>query len=156
MLNSDLIELLQILKKNDVRFLIIGAYAVIQYTDPRYTNDIDIWVEPSIENSEKVWKALTEFGAPLKQVTVSDFQDENNVFQIGIEPNRVDILMGVENLTFNNAWESGKIFEFESVQAKVLNIDDLIKSKTNTGRIQDQLDIEKLEKAKLFKKINED
>ena len=154
MLNSDLIELLQILRKNEVKFLIVGAYAVIQYTEPRYTKDIDIWVDPSVENSEKVWIALTEFGAPLEQVNIKDFQDDNNVFQIGVEPNRIDILMGVDNLTFNNAWESSNVFEFETVQVKILDIDDLIRSKTNTGRLQDQLDIEKLKKAKFFNKNN--
>ena len=150
MLNSDLIELLQILNKNKTKYIIVGAYAVIQYTEPRYTKDLDIWVDSSVENSKKVWKSLVEFGAPLENVNIKDFQNEENVFQLGIDPNRIDIIMGLENLVFDASWQSSKIFEFKSVHVKVLNIDDLIKSKKSTGRIQDQLDIEKLKKAKQY------
>ncbi len=148
MLNSDLIDLLQILNKNKTKYIIVGAYAVIQYTEPRYTKDLDIWVDSSVENSKKVWKSLVEFGAPLDNVNIKDFQNEENVFQIGIEPNRVDILMGLEDLEFNEAWKSSKFYEFDSVRVKVLNIDNLITSKKNTGRLQDKLDVERLEKAR--------
>jgi len=151
MLNSDLIELLQILNKNQTKYIIVGAYAVIQYTEPRYTKDLDVWVDSSAENSKKVWKSLLDFGAPLENVNIKDFQNEDNVFQLGIDPNRIDILMGLENLVFDESWKSSNIFKFESVSVKVLNINDLIKSKKSTGRIQDQLDIEKLKKAQEYK-----
>ena len=150
MLNSDLIDLLQILNKNEAKFIIVGAHAVIQYTEPRYTKDLDIWVESTVENSKKVWKSLTEFGAPLENVNLSDFQNEENMFQIGLEPNRIDIIMGIENLSFEDCWENSDFFEFDSVKVKVLDVDSLIKSKSNTGRLQDQIDIEKLEKYKLL------
>ncbi len=150
MLNSGLIDLLRILNKNQTRYIIIGAYAVIHYTEPRYTKDLDIWIENSTENSQKVWKSLVEFGAPLNKVTIADFQNEENVFQIGVDPNRVDILMGLEGINFNIAWQKCTITNFESVQVKILSINDIIKSKSKTGRLQDQLDIEKLEKAKKY------
>jgi hypothetical protein len=154
MLNSDLIDLLQILNKNKTRYIIVGAHAVIQYTEPRYTKDLDVWVDPTSENSKKVWKSLVEFGAPLDQVSITDFQNEDNMFQIGMDPNRIDIIMGLENLVFDESWQKSEFFEFESIRVKVLNISDLIKSKKDTGRIQDQLDIEKLEKAKILYKTS--
>jgi len=130
----------------------VGAYAVIQYTEPRYTKDLDIWVDNSVKNSQKVWQSLVKFGAPLDNVNIKDFQNEENVFQIGIEPNRVDIIMGLEELNFDEAYKKCMSLEFDNVKIKVLSIDDLIKSKKKTGRLQDQLDIERLEKAKRLKK----
>ena len=147
MLNSDLIDLLRILNKNQTRYLIVGAYAVIQYTEPRYTKDLDIWVDNSAINSQKVWQSLVEFGAPLDNVNIKDFQNEENVFQIGIEPNRIDIIMGLEELNFDEAYKKCMSIEFDNVKTKVIDIEDLITSKKKTGRLQDQLDVERLEKA---------
>jgi len=89
---SDYKELLKILNRHRVRYLIVGAYAVIHYTEPRYTKDLDIWVEPEIKNAKRVYEALKEFGAPLKDISVADFANKNLVYQIGVEPVRVDII----------------------------------------------------------------
>jgi len=148
LINSDLIDLLRLLNENQVKYLIVGAYAVIYYAEPRYTKDLDIWVEPSKKNAQKLWKALAEFGAPLENVTIADFQNPEIVFQIGVEPNRIDILMGIEGLTFKTAWKRRLKIQFDSVKVSILSIDDLITSKKMAGRLQDKLDLKYLKKAK--------
>ena len=103
-LNKDYEDLLHLFNTEGVRYLIVGAYAVIYYTEPRYTKDIDIWIESSSDNAQRVYQALKKFGAPLKELTLSDLTNPDLVYQIGIEPNRVDILMGMENINFTDAW----------------------------------------------------
>ena len=93
-------ELLKSFNEHQVKYLIVGAYAVMKYTEPRYTKDLDIWVEPTDENSSRVYRALAEFGAPMSGVTPQDFTKVDLVFQIGIAPHRIDILMGVKRLFF--------------------------------------------------------
>jgi hypothetical protein len=99
-MNSDLIELLQSLKKYRVRYLIVGGQAVIAYAEPRYTKDLDLWVEPTKENAKRLVKSLQAFGAPLASVAEEDFSKEGTIFIFGIEPNRVDILTKVKGAVF--------------------------------------------------------
>jgi hypothetical protein len=75
LMNSDFEELLSIFNKNGVRYLIVGGHAVMLYTEPRYTKDLDVWIEASTENAERVYRALLAFGAPLAGLTVSDFAE---------------------------------------------------------------------------------
>jgi hypothetical protein len=70
--------------------MIVGAYAVSYYAQPRYTKDMDIYINPTEENARRIWKALERFGAPLQNITLRDFQDKELVYQIGMEPNRVE------------------------------------------------------------------
>lgn len=79
----------------EVRFLVVGAYAVIHYAELRYTKDLDVWVDPTPDNAMRVYKALASFGAPLQGVTRENFMDPGLVFQIGVEPSRVGVLMGL-------------------------------------------------------------
>lgn len=96
MLNEDYKEILQSLLRNKVKFLIVGAYAMGVYGYPRATGDFDIWVDASIENSKKICKSLSEFGAPLSEVTEKTFSKKRVVFQIGVAPRRIDILTHFE------------------------------------------------------------
>ena len=97
-MNSDFKDLLNIFNAYHVRYLIIGGYAVMKYTEPRYTKDLDIWVNPSIENAGKVYIALKNFGAPLNNISLDDFTDPDLIYQIGIAPNRSDMLMGIAGM----------------------------------------------------------
>ncbi len=97
-MNSDFKDLLRIFDDNKVKYLVIGGYAVAKHGEPRYTKDIDLWISNNRENAEKVYFALEKFGAPLKNITVEDFTIPTVVFQIGIEPARIDILMGLKDL----------------------------------------------------------
>ena len=144
--NKDYKDLFKILNEEKVEYLIVGAHAVIYYAEPRYTKDLDIWVNPSQENSKRVWKALSKFGAPLTEITLKDFQDSELIYQIGIEPNRIDILMGVAGLDFEVAYSNKSLSTYDGEPINILNKKDLIKTKKTTGRAQDIIDIENLEK----------
>ena len=95
-MNSDFEELLSLFNDNEVKYLVVGGYAVMLYTEPRYTKDLDVWIEASQENAARVFHALAEFGAPLRGLTPADFAKEGCFYQLGRPPVRVDILMSIE------------------------------------------------------------
>jgi predicted nucleotidyltransferase len=142
---SDYKELLKILNKHRVKYLLVGAYAVIYYTEPRYTKDFDIWVEPEAKNAKKVYEALKEFGAPLKGISVEDFLNKNLFYQIGVAPVRVDIIMDISGIEFNLAWRNRKVADFDGVRINIIGINDLIESKKKTRRSIDSVDLESLQ-----------
>lgn len=144
--NPDFRDLFKKFNDHRVEYLVIGAYALIYYTTPRYTKDIDIWVNPTPRNASKVWRALHEFGAPMRSLTEKDFTDKKMVYQIGIEPNRIDIIMGISGMKFSSAWKNRKRITYGGIPAMMIGKRDLIRSKISTGRPQDMLDVEQLKK----------
>jgi hypothetical protein len=104
-MNSDFKELLKTFNQEKVKYLIVGGYAVAKHAEPRYTKDLDIWIDNSQENAGRVYRALEKFGAPLNNIKIEDFTVPTLVYQMGLEPLRVDILMGLKNLTFDDCWE---------------------------------------------------
>lgn len=146
--NRDFRDLLQCLNEAGARYLIVGAYAVIYHTEPRYTKDLDIWTEPTPENAGKVWNALVQFGAPLAALTVADLSNPDVVFQMGIEPNRIDIILDVEGLSFAEAWVKRVSGMYEDQKIFVLSYDDTVHAKKTAGREQDLLDAHRLEAVK--------
>jgi hypothetical protein len=143
-MNSDFKELLKIFAERKVKYLIIGGYAVAKHAEPRYTKDLDIWIDNSTENAERIYGALKEFGAPLTNITVEDFTFPTLVFQIGIEPSRIDILMGLKELDFDECWERRAISKIGELEIYFISLDDLIFNKQLAGRPQDLLDAENL------------
>ncbi len=133
-------ELLKSFNEHQVKYLLVGAYAVMKYTEPRYTKDLDIWVAPTDENASRVYKALAEFGAPKSGVTPEDFTKVDLMFQVGIAPHRIDILMGVKGLEFAGAWERRVEAMFEDVPMRLVCKEDLLVSKEAAGRPQDLID----------------
>jgi hypothetical protein len=121
---------------------------VIYYAEPRYTKDLDIWVEPTMENARKVWKALEAFGAPLVDVSLEDFCNHELIYQIGVAPNRIDIMMSIPGLEFPSAWHQKVLASYGGEPIHIVHIDDLIKAKKTMNREQDRLDVRSLEKAK--------
>lgn len=146
-LNSDLTELLKSLNAARVRYIVVGAHAVVHYTEPRYTKDLDLWVEPSAENARRVYGVLAAFGAPLQGISESDFANPDLVYQVGIEPNRVDFMMGLEAVRFETAWRNKVATALGSVRINILSRQDLIRNKRATGRPQDMLDVHRLTAA---------
>ncbi len=140
-------ELLQKLNEYQVRYLVVGAYAVMNYTEPRYTKDFDIWVEPTLENAERVLRALADFGAPTSEVTIEDFTNSDLIFQIGIAPHRIDIIMGVKGVNFAEAWSRRVEAKFEDQTMDLICKSDLMISKQAAGRPQDLIDLEELRKS---------
>jgi hypothetical protein len=127
--------------------LIIGGYAVIKYTEPRYTKDIDLWIRANSENAKAVYKALSEFGAPLEELSAEDFAHEGFFYQMGVAPVRVDILMSITALDFGEAWSHRVEVDFEGIPTFFISRKDLIISKKATGRPQDLIDVELLEQV---------
>ena len=147
-LSPDLIDLLREFSAANVRFLVVGAYAVVYHTEPRYTKDLDLWVEASSENAARVWQALVQFGAPLRACKPEDFANPKLVYQIGCEPNRVDIMMGVDGVTFPAAWKNRVKTEYAGIPVCVLGRKDLIRAKRAAGRPLDLIDAERLQRRK--------
>lgn len=141
---SDYKDLLRILNKHRVKYLIVGAYAVIYYTEPRYTKDMDIWVSPESSNTHKVWKALKEFGAPLKGMQPEDFTNKKLFYQIGVAPVRVDIIMGMGDLEFDLAFRYKSSTKFDNIKVNIIGLKELIKSKQKTKRDMDATDVKTL------------
>ena len=126
------------------RFLVVGGYAVIEYTEPRYTKDIDTWVSTDRENAERVYAALKKFGAPLKDITVDDFTDPDVVYHMGRPPSRVDVLMGLVGLEFEESWKNRVESDYADVPMQVISPQDLLINKRLAGRPQDLMDVENL------------
>jgi len=145
--NSDFSELLSALNDSQVKYLVIGGYAVMVYTEPRFTKDLDLWVEASEENGNRVHAALARFGAPLAGVTAADFSQPGLFYQMGRPPVRVDILTSVTGMQFVDAWAGRVEKDFSGVRAWFISRPDLICIKAALGRPRDLLDVEELEKA---------
>lgn len=140
-------ELLSIFNENKVRYLVVGGYAVMRYAEPRFTKDLDLWIATDRENARRVWKALKEFGAPLENVVLDDFTDESIYYQMGVPPYRVDIMMSLPGVEFESAWKRRGEIRIEEIIAPIISAEDLLQNKKASGRLQDQLDVENLERA---------
>ena len=140
MLNEDYREMLQILLKNKATFLVVGAYAMGACGYPRATGDIDIWVENSPDNSGKVYKSLSEFGAPLAELNQGSFCEKGIIFQIGIAPRRIDVLTYIDGVEFPQAYENRQEVEIEGLKIPFLSKTDIIRNKEASGRDKDKID----------------
>lgn len=147
-INSDLTDLLKNMDANGARYLVIGGYAVVQYAEPRFTKDLDLWVSTDPANAKAVFNALREFGAPLAGMSYKDFAEEGYFYQMGAPPSRVDVLMGIPGVNFEEAWQNRVQMDFDELTVNFISEDDLIKAKIASGRPQDLLDADALEKAK--------
>ncbi len=145
-MNRDFAEMLDGLSAARADFLIIGAHALAAHGRPRATGDLDIWVRQTRDNAERVWSALVEFGAPLRELTLEDLATSGVVFQIGIEPARIDILTAVTGLLFDDAWSHRETFEVDGRALPFLSREDLIRNKAALGRPRDLADIDDLQR----------
>jgi hypothetical protein len=144
-MNSDFEEVLRIFNENEVRYLIVGGHAVMLYSEPRYTKDLDIWVEANAENAGRVFRSLATFGAPLSGLTPSDFAHEGFFYQMGAPPVRVDILMSIDGVRFEEAWPNRTESTFGSQRAWFIGRAELVQNKRAVGRHIDLHDAELLE-----------
>ena len=104
--SSDFREPLNLFEKHDVRYLVVGGYAVMKYSEPRFTKDLDVWIATDPENANSVYVALKEFGAPLENLTANDFTQKDYFYQMGMPPLRVDIMMSIPGVEFEAAWDN--------------------------------------------------
>jgi predicted nucleotidyltransferase len=151
-LSPDLLDLLRELSNADVRFMIVGAYAVGFHGRPRATKDLDVWIEPSDENAPRVMRALRAFGAPVASmgVTEGELSVPGVWITLGVEPARIDLLTKLTGLTFADAWPRRAETLFGGTRCSVIGFDDLLTAKRAAGRPQDIADVVALERlAKL-------
>ena len=134
------------LSDSGVEFLLVGAYAMAAHGHPRATGDLDIWVGANPENAVKVLVALSRFGAPLHDLTIEDLSTPGIIFQIGVEPSRIDILTEISGVIFSDAWERKISIEMNGCSMSVIGLEDLIKNKRAAGRAKDIADVETLER----------
>ena len=134
-MNPDYQDMLSALSEEGAEFLVIGAYALAAHGNPRATADIDIWVKPSPDNAERVYRALQRFGAPMEQITLGDLSTEDIVFQIGIKPRRIDILTSASGIEFDEAWIDRLAVTVGEVEVFVLRIrPEITKASLGLGR----------------------
>jgi hypothetical protein len=144
--SPDFKELLNLFKKHNVRYLIIGGYAVMRYSEPRFTKDLDLLVAVDEENARAVYSSLKEFGAPLQNLSPEDFAEEGYFYQMGSPPLRVDVLMSIPGISFAEAWKNRETVRIAEIEMQFISKSDLIKAKRASGRPQDLLDLENLER----------
>jgi hypothetical protein len=146
--SQDYRDLFRALNDCRVRYLVVGAHAFGYHAEPRFTRDLDVWVDPSPENALRVYQALAAFGAPLQGISVPDFAVLDLVYQIGVPPCRVDVMTGISGVRFASAWRNRKRTEYGGVPIQVLGRSDLIRNKRASGRPQDLLDVQQLERSR--------
>ena len=144
-LNQNFQEFIELFIAHNVRFMIVGGYAVAAHGHPRYTKDLDVWVWADPENTDRIISALDEFGFGGFGLTSSDFQGPDVVIQLGHEPQRIDILTFATGLDFAEAYENRVLISIGAAKVPFISVDDLRKNKISTGRLQDLADAEFLE-----------
>lgn len=148
-------QMLLALAKNNVRFMLIGGYAVIYHGYARTTADMDIWLALGNDNKEKLARALAEFGIDDESLTIFnsiDFTKPQNIFYFGKEPRRIDFLTMVSNVDFEAAYKQAENFPLGAVKIPVIHYNQLILSKLTTGRLKDKADIEELQRINKYRK----
>ena len=145
MLNQDFKEFIQSLNDNAVRYLVVGGYAVALHGYPRYTKDMDVWVEMTGENASKIVKALDQFGFGSLDLKGSDFVIPDQIIQLGYPPRRIDILTTLPGLEFSECYPAHTAVDVEGVLVNFIDLENLKKNKKATGRHQDLADLENLE-----------
>lgn len=143
---KDFREFIELLNKNDVHYLIIGGYAFSFYAQPRFTKDIDILIEQSRENAQKILDCIKDFGFSDLDLTEEDFLEKGQVIQLGAAPLRIDILTSIKRMNFKKLWRNRVVGHYGSIEVNFISKKDLIRCKRKSGRKQDLADIEKLEK----------
>jgi hypothetical protein len=143
-MNQDFVDLLRAFVAREVRFLVVGAYALALHGRPRATGDLDVWVDATPENAPRVMQALAAFGAPMQGISEPDFATPGVVYQIGLPPGRIDILTTLTGITFAEAWPDRVAGAFGDLTVSFIGRDAFIRNKKATGRARDLGDIEDL------------
>jgi hypothetical protein len=144
----DFEELLRLLEQNNVRYMIVGGYAVAFHGFPRFTKDIDIYFLNSEDNIAKVQKSLMQFGFKKKEAPLNLFKKKGNIIQFGVVPVRIDLINSISGIRFEEAEKHVKRGLFGKVKVNFIGKMDLIQNKRATGRPQDAVDVQTLAKKK--------
>jgi predicted nucleotidyltransferase len=146
-LNQDFKEFIQSFNDSDVRYLVIGGYAVALHGYPRYTKDLDVWIELSAENAARVIRALAQFGFGSLGLQAQDLLVPDQVIQLGYAPNRIDLITTAPGVDFETCYTSRVEVEIEGVAVNFIDLENLRRNKQAAGRLQDLADLENLQQT---------
>ena len=143
-LERDLREFIELLNARDVRYVIVGAYALAHHGRPRYTGDIDFFVEASAQNAERLSQVLEQFGFANVGVDEEDFTAADQVVQLGVEPHRMDLMTSISGVAFEEAWNTREYGDLDGLQVPYISRELLKRNKAAVGRKQDLADLDYL------------
>ena len=141
---KDYEEFLELLNKHNVRYCVVGAFALAFHARPRYTKDMDIFVEATTDNAERLLIALDEFGFGSLNLAVEDFSTQGNIIQLGYEPVRIDIMTSIKGMEFAEVWRNRIQGPYGKQTVNYIDCQNLIRSKKLSNRAQDKADLELL------------
>ncbi len=144
-LDRDFSEFIECLRAREVRFLVVGGYAVAAHGHPRYTGDLDVWLLVGSENAMRLLRALEDFGFGAVGLTVDDFMWSGRVVQLGYPPFRIDLLTSADGVQFDDCWDERLEIVVDGVPVPFIGLEDLRRNKTATGRPQDVADLAALD-----------
>jgi len=142
--NPDFRDLFSAFNAASVRYLLVGGYAVGFHAEPRFTKDLDVWIEASPSNAQRAYEALRVFGAPVGELSGSDLADPDHILQIGVPPNRIDIVTSIDGVQFDTAWAGRVETQYGDQTIQVIGRAELVANRRASGRPQDLLDVELL------------
>jgi hypothetical protein len=149
--NQDFLDLLSAFNAAEVRYLVVGAYAVGVHGHARATKDLDVWVEVSADNASRIIAALRAFGAPMGDLAPSDFETVGTGFMMGLPPHRIDVLTQISGVRFQEASPRAMTTSFDGVPTSVIGFDDLVANKSSAARPQDLADVKALERLRALR-----
>jgi hypothetical protein len=141
MWSQDFKEFVGLLNLHEVAYLIVGGYALGIHGYPRYTGDLDVWINPTPENGSKMVKVMEDFGFASMELTEQDFAESGNVIQMGYLPFRIDVLTRPDDVTFEECYPNRLLVEYEGVKMAVIGLEDFKKNKQASGRPKDLMDL---------------
>jgi predicted nucleotidyltransferase len=143
-LEKDLREFVELLNALEVRYVVVGAFAVAYHGQPRYTGDIDLFIERSSDNAQKILDAIEQFGFGKAGLSINDFLQPDHVIQLGVAPNRIDLLTFLSGVDFAEVWATREPAEIDGLSVAMISKELLKRNKAASGRPQDLADLEKL------------
>ena len=147
-LDPDFEDFIKLLNQHEVDYMIIGGYAMAFHGKPRYTGDLDIWIDISESNAQKMLLVIEDFGFVSLNFDKEDFLRENLINQLGYPPLRIDILTSIDGINFRDAYPQKQVILIEDFTANYIGLNDLIQNKNASGRQQDLVDVNTLQKQK--------
>ena len=141
MFEQDFVDFIELLNRNEVMYMVVGAHALAFHGRPRHTGDLDIWIKPNPENAEKLLKAIADFGFASLKLTIEDFLKENYVTQLGYPPLRIDILNSISGVEFDEGYNGRIKGDIDGLSVPFINVDHFIANKKAIGRDKDLGDI---------------
>lgn len=142
---KDYEEFLELLNAHEVKYCVVGAFALAFHARPRYTKDLDVFIEPASDNAGKIIRVIKEFGFESINLTEKDFEKVDQIIQLGYEPVRIDLLTSISGCDFKEVWDNKVISKYGNVEVNFIGKVELLKNKRASGRKQDLADIDTIE-----------